>query len=88
MVLPESESFIEEESRRRLFWVVYLLDRYATVATAFEFALDERDIDRRLVSTFIYSFEAKIPQHQMYGFQSFHDGHFVLRTKSASSTDD
>lgn len=51
MVLPEPKSFIEDESRRRLFWMVYLLDRYATVATAFEFALDEKEIDRKLVSS-------------------------------------
>lgn len=48
MVLPEPKDWIEDESRRRLFWMVYLLDRYATVATAFEFALDEREIDRKL----------------------------------------
>jgi hypothetical protein len=48
MVLPEAADFIEEESRRRLFWMIYLLDRYATIATAFEFALDEKEIDRKL----------------------------------------
>lgn len=48
MVLPEADNWIEEESRRRLFWMVYLLDRYATIATAFEFALDEKEIDRML----------------------------------------
>lgn len=48
MVLPESTHWIEDESRRRLFWMAYLLDRYATIATAFEFALDEREIDRKL----------------------------------------
>ncbi|RDL39133.1 Uncharacterized protein BP5553_03473 [Venustampulla echinocandica] len=48
MVLPEPDNFIEEESRRRLFWMVYLLDRYATIATAFEFAMDEKEIDRTL----------------------------------------
>jgi hypothetical protein len=48
MVLPEADNFIEEESRRRLFWMIYLLDRYATIATAFEFALDEKEIDRTL----------------------------------------
>ncbi|WPB04441.1 uncharacterized protein RHO25_009087 [Cercospora beticola] len=48
MVLPEPKSFIEDESRRRLFWMVYLLDRYATIATAFEFALDDKEIDRKL----------------------------------------
>lgn len=48
MILPEPKDFIEEESRRRLFWVIYMLDRYATIATAFEFALDDREIDRTL----------------------------------------
>jgi hypothetical protein len=48
MVLPESGSFIEDEARRRLFWMIYLLDRYATLATAFEFALDDKEIDRKL----------------------------------------
>jgi len=48
MMLVEPRDFIEEESRRRLFWMIYLLDRYATIATAFEFALDDREIDRTL----------------------------------------
>ena len=48
MILPEPRDFIEEESRRRLFWMVYLLDRYATISTAFEFALDDKEIDRTL----------------------------------------
>ncbi|KAK1253163.1 hypothetical protein MKX08_004350 [Trichoderma sp. CBMAI-0020] len=48
MILPEPKDFIEEESRRRLFWMIYLLDRYATIATAFEFALADTEIDRML----------------------------------------
>jgi hypothetical protein len=48
MLLPEPADFIEDEARRRLFWMVYLLDRYATISTAFDFALDDRDIDRTL----------------------------------------
>jgi hypothetical protein len=48
VVLPEPANWIEDESRRRLFWIMYLLDRYATIATAFDFALDEKDIDRKL----------------------------------------
>lgn len=48
MILPEPRDFIEEESRRRLFWMVYLLDRYATIATAFDFGIDDREIDRTL----------------------------------------
>lgn len=46
--LPDPESWIEDESRRRLFWMVYLLDRYSTIATAFDFALDDKDVDRKL----------------------------------------
>ena len=48
LVLPDTKTWIEDEERRRLFWMVYLLDRYATIATAFEFTLNEKEIDRRL----------------------------------------
>ncbi|OAA61928.1 c6 zinc finger domain containing protein [Niveomyces insectorum RCEF 264] len=48
VVLREPRDFVEDEARRRLFWVVYLLDRYATLATAFGFALDDGEIDRAL----------------------------------------
>lgn len=48
VILPEPANWIEDESRRRLFWSVYMLDRYSTIATAFDFALDDKDIDRRL----------------------------------------
>lgn len=48
VTLPESDSWIEDEGRRRLFWMVYLLDRYSTIATAFDFALNDKDIDRKL----------------------------------------
>lgn len=48
VTLSEPESWVEDESRRRLFWMVYLLDRYSTIATAFDFALDDKDIDRKL----------------------------------------
>jgi hypothetical protein len=48
MILPEPADFIEDESRRRLFWVIYMLDRYVATATAFDYALDDKDIDRKL----------------------------------------
>ncbi|KAI2640040.1 fungal-specific transcription factor domain-containing protein [Xylaria nigripes] len=48
MILSEPKDFIEEESRRRLFWMIYILDRYATIATAFDFGLADNDIDRTL----------------------------------------
>jgi hypothetical protein len=47
-ILPDPQDWIEDEGRRRLFWCIYMLDRDATVATAFGFALDEKDIDRKL----------------------------------------
>jgi hypothetical protein len=43
------ESWIEDEGRRRLCWMVYLLDRYATIATAtFDFMLDDKKMNRVL----------------------------------------
>lgn len=45
----QPESWIEDESRRRLCWMVYLLDRYATIATTtFDFMLDDRKMQRVL----------------------------------------
>ncbi|GJC83557.1 hypothetical protein ColTof4_08977 [Colletotrichum tofieldiae] len=43
------ESWIEDEGRRRLCWMVYLLDRYATIATTtFDFMLDDKKMKRGL----------------------------------------
>ena len=47
-ILPQPKSWIEDEGRRRLFWVVYGLDRYATVATSSDFMLDDKEMDRQL----------------------------------------
>lgn len=46
--LPQPKSWIEDEERRRLFWMVYILDRYATIGTSLEFVLDEAKTDRSL----------------------------------------
>lgn len=43
------ESWIDDEGRRRLCWMVYLLDRYATVGTTkFDFMLDDGKMRRVL----------------------------------------
>ncbi|KAI9152002.1 Quinic acid utilization activator [Paramyrothecium foliicola] len=43
------ESWIEDEGRRRLCWMVYLLDRYATIAAStFDFMLDDKRMKRLL----------------------------------------
>ncbi|KAH0833571.1 hypothetical protein AYO21_05249 [Fonsecaea monophora] len=44
----QPQSWIENEERRRLCWMTFILDRYATVATADTFTLDEREMDRCL----------------------------------------
>jgi len=49
VAVGQPESWIEDEGRRRLCWMVYLLDRYATVATTtFDFMLDDRRMKRML----------------------------------------
>ncbi|KAL5353317.1 hypothetical protein ACLOAV_001353 [Pseudogymnoascus australis] len=46
--LPRPKSWIEDEERRRLFWMVYVLDRYATICTVFAFVLGEKQANRCL----------------------------------------
>ncbi|EHK15223.1 uncharacterized protein TRIVIDRAFT_165228, partial [Trichoderma virens Gv29-8] len=48
VALPEPNSWIEDEGRRRLCWMVYVLDRYATLATQFQFMMVEEDMKRFL----------------------------------------
>lgn len=49
VVAGRPESWIEDEGRRRLAWMVYLLDRYSTVATTtFDFMLDDKRMKRFL----------------------------------------
>lgn len=46
--MPRPGSWIEEEEERRLVWMVYVLDRYATVATTCDFGLNEKELNRPL----------------------------------------
>ncbi|EHK44929.1 hypothetical protein TRIATDRAFT_151908 [Trichoderma atroviride IMI 206040] len=49
VVTGRPESWIEDEGRRRICWMVYLLDRYATIATTtFDFMLEDRKMNRVL----------------------------------------
>ncbi|KAL6691677.1 fungal-specific transcription factor domain-containing protein [Trichoderma pleuroticola] len=48
VALPEPDSWIEDEGRRRLCWMVYVLDRYATLATPYKFILAEEEMKRFL----------------------------------------
>ncbi|KAL1960295.1 hypothetical protein VTO42DRAFT_8255 [Malbranchea cinnamomea] len=51
-LLPQPTSWIEDEGRRRLFWMTYILDRYACVAAGTDFTLDESETDRPLPCSF------------------------------------
>ncbi|KAK5990953.1 putative transcriptional regulatory protein [Cladobotryum mycophilum] len=77
MILPESEDFVEEESRRRLLWMIYLLDRYATISTAFEFALDDKEIDRMLPCRDDFWMENQKVETRW--FKTSHQGHQLAR---------
>lgn len=46
--LPEPKDWIEEEGRRRLFWVIYYLDVVTTLGTSLDLTLDEKEIERQL----------------------------------------
>jgi hypothetical protein len=47
-LLSSTSDFMEQESRRRLFWGIYMLDKFSSVATSFSFKLNETEIDRLL----------------------------------------
>ncbi|PYH39414.1 putative C6 transcription factor Prf [Aspergillus neoniger CBS 115656] len=42
--LPPSKDWSEKEERRRVFWMAFCLDRYASVGTGWPVSFDERDI--------------------------------------------
>lgn len=47
-IIPPPQSWTEDESRRRLFWIIFCLDRYACASTGWDFALPDFEIKRRL----------------------------------------
>jgi hypothetical protein len=46
--LPDSIDWIEEEGRRRLFWVIYVLDVITSLGTSLDLTLDESEVERQL----------------------------------------
>lgn len=50
-IVPPPSTWEEDEARRRLFWLVLVLDRYASASTGWDFALRDGDIRRRLPSS-------------------------------------
>jgi hypothetical protein len=46
--LRPAKSWIEREERRRVFWNVFLMDRFCSIATGWNFSLTSADVKRRL----------------------------------------
>ncbi|KAH9214211.1 fungal-specific transcription factor domain-containing protein [Leptodontidium sp. 2 PMI_412] len=46
--LPPCKTWIEREERRRVFWNVFLMDRFCSIATGWNFSLTSADVRRRL----------------------------------------
>ncbi|KAJ8098519.1 fungal-specific transcription factor domain-containing protein [Lipomyces tetrasporus] len=49
-IIPESIDAATEERRRRLFWAAYILDRYSSVSSSFNFNIPTSEVMRRLPS--------------------------------------
>ncbi|KAK9241726.1 fungal-specific transcription factor domain-containing protein, partial [Lipomyces tetrasporus] len=47
-ILPPPACWIDDEGRRRLFWMIYIIERYTAVATTGDCILRDSDIDRSL----------------------------------------
>lgn len=47
-IIPPAANWEEDECRRRLYWLIFSLDRYACAATGWDFALPDFDVNRRL----------------------------------------
>lgn len=47
-LLPPSNDWTELEERRRLFWVIFLLDRFCSISTGWNTSLTAEDVHRRL----------------------------------------
>jgi len=45
---PPPKTWLEAESRRRLFWMIYLLDRHGSTATGADFGIENDQINLRL----------------------------------------
>jgi hypothetical protein len=47
-ILQPAVMWQDDEARRRLFWLIFVLDRYTCTATAWDIAIPQADIKRRL----------------------------------------
>ena len=74
IAISEPRSWIEDESRRRLCWMVYLLDRYATIGTTtFEFMLDDAKMSRVLPCSYdLFSRNVPVETRSLHNTTQIH----------------
>lgn len=46
--LPRARTWVEEEERRRVFWCVFMIDRFCSVATGWSTSIARAEVRRRL----------------------------------------
>ncbi|KAF7555985.1 hypothetical protein G7Z17_g1680 [Cylindrodendrum hubeiense] len=82
VAVGEPGSWIEDEGRRRLCWVVYLLDRYATVATTtFDFMLEDSKMKRILPCSYdLFSRNLPVETQSASSYTGQHDPTTYLTT--------
>ncbi|KAL2865477.1 putative C6 transcription factor Prf [Aspergillus lucknowensis] len=49
--LPPPRDWVEKEERRRVFWMTFAVDRYASIGTGWATCIDERDVMTKLPSS-------------------------------------
>jgi hypothetical protein len=59
--IPPPKDWIEKEERRRLFWITFAGDRYASIGTGWPMVIDEADIQTNLPSS-EEAYESGIPE--------------------------
>ncbi|KAI0088814.1 hypothetical protein BDY19DRAFT_149001 [Irpex rosettiformis] len=93
MILPPPESATDEELRRNIFWLTYILDRQQSISRDLALALDDRDIGQLLPvrgDYFHYGLTIPIEERQwstdpdlLLRHPPQHTDSFILYVKSA-----
>lgn len=54
--LPPARDWTEKEERRRVFWMAFCIDRFASVGTGWPVLIDERDVSDASSNILSFSF--------------------------------
>ncbi|KAF5008989.1 hypothetical protein FDECE_4763 [Fusarium decemcellulare] len=81
------ESWIEDEGRRRLYWMIYLLDRYATIATpTFDFMLNSKKVTRFLPCSYdLFSKNVPVETRSFHPNDDQQTGYLVNKPENLGS---